>query len=148
MSKYMTIKFKVGITSHSFFILIVSVLLLANNCLAQTDSTKGSDSIIFFDPQEAHFPGGQEALNKYLKDNLVYPTEALKERIEGRVILKFIVNRDGKLSDIESIKEGVDQRLVIEAIRLVRLMPRWIPYQQDGRNLATNMILPVDFKLK
>lgn len=89
------------------------------------------------------FPGGQEALKKYIKENLVYPVDAKTEKIEGKVVLQFTIGSEGRISDIKSIKEGVDKRLVAEAIRLVEAMPPW----NNEKRFVGRFTLPVVFKL-
>jgi TonB family protein len=93
------------------------------------------------------FPGGDDALLKYVYDQIQYPSAAEKENIQGRVILRFIVNSKGKVEDVAVLK-GVDPLLNAEAIRAVRSLPDWIPATQGGIPVSVYYSLPVTFGLK
>lgn len=93
------------------------------------------------------FPGGTNELMKYLSNNLRYPTVAIENNIQGRVIVKFIVAKDGSISNIEVIK-GIDPSCDREAIRVVKSMPNWIPGMQNGNKVAVYFNLPILFQLK
>jgi protein TonB len=93
------------------------------------------------------FPGGDAALFKYLSDNIRYPVIAQESGIQGRVILQFVVNRDGSIVDIEVVR-GVDRSLDAEAVRVVQAMPRWTPGRQRGKTVRVKYTLPVNFRLQ
>lgn len=97
--------------------------------------------------QMPQFPGGQTELMKFVQSNLKYPTIAAENGIEGRVIVRFVVGRDGTVSDIE-VQRGLDSSCDKEAIRVVKLMPKWIPGKQNGRAVPVYFTLPVLFKLQ
>ena len=78
------------------------------------------------------FPGGQQALFKYLNENVMYPEIARENGIQGRVICQFVVNKDGSISDIEVVRSGGDPSLDKEAIRVIKSMPKWKPGMQKG----------------
>jgi protein TonB len=105
------------------------------------------ERIFTYVEQMPQFPGGDAALNQYLKTNLRYPAAAKKEGLEGRVILRFVVQTDGSLSDI-TVMRGFDKDCDQEAIRLVRKMPRWKPGIQNGHPVRVTFTLPVKFKLE
>jgi TonB family protein len=92
------------------------------------------------------FPGGREALTKYLSDNLSYPEEAKKESIEGGVYIQFVVDSQGKISEAKVLK-GIGYGCDEEAMRIVKKMPDWIPGKQGGRVVAVRYNLPIKFKL-
>jgi protein TonB len=99
-----------------------------------------------FVEQMPQFPGGDQAMMEYLKKNLRYPTVARENGVEGRVIVRFVVNEDGKVSDVvimRDIGSGCGQ----EAVRVVSMMPKWIPGKQNGRAVKTFFTLPVTFRL-
>ncbi len=96
--------------------------------------------------QQPEFPGGQEALFKWLNDNLRYPTIAEENGVQGRVIVRFTVNTDGSITNIKVIR-GVDPSLDKEAIRVVKSMPHWIPGKMAGKPVRVNFTLPVMFRL-
>lgn len=92
------------------------------------------------------FPGGLEELYKWIDNNVQYPAVARENGIEGRVILKFIVEKDGSLSDstvIHSVHPMVDR----EALRLVGQMPKWNPGKRAGIPVRVRYCLPIKFKL-
>ena len=84
---------------------------------------------------------------KYLSENLHYPDSAIAHNIEGRVIVKFVVNEDGHISDCE-ITQSVNTYLDEEALRVIRKMPRWKPGKQDGKYVKVYFNAPVIFKLE
>lgn len=86
---------------------------------------------------------------QYMNDNMAYPEEAKKEKAEGTVFVKFTVNTDGSLSDIKTVSEGAPLRpdMVLEAIRVVKGMPKWAPAQKAGKTVSVEMTLPIVFKL-
>ncbi len=92
------------------------------------------------------FPGGDAALFKYLNDNINYPIIAQESGIQGRVILQFVVNRDGSIVDIEVVRP-IDRSLDAEAVRVVKGMPRWTPGRQRGKTVRVKYTLPVNFRL-
>ena len=97
--------------------------------------------------KQPEFPGGDEARNAYLTNNLRYPADAEAEKIEGRVICNFIVERDGSISEVNVVK-GVHPSLDKEAIRLIQNMPKWIPATQRGKAVKMRFTLPVFFKVE
>jgi len=92
------------------------------------------------------FNGGNKALKKWIVNNLVYPQVAMKNGIQGRVIVTFVIERDGSVSDVKMLR-SVDPSLDKEAIRLVKSMPKWIPGKKDGASVRTQYTLPVMFRL-
>lgn len=92
------------------------------------------------------FPGGVAAMLDYMRRNIEYPAEAREAKIEGRVIVRFIVNEDGHLSDIEATT-SVDEILAREALRMVSTMPNWKPGSNRGFPVKVRYSLPVNFRL-
>ena len=91
-------------------------------------------------------PGGMSAWNKYLSDNLKYPTQARRMGVEGSVIVVFVVNTDGSIQDVEVLR-GIGGGCDEEAVRVVKGAPKWEPGKQRGRPVRTRMRLPIRFKL-
>jgi len=98
-------------------------------------------------PEMPSFPGGEEALLKFVYDNIRYPADALENGIEGTVILQFVVTATGDVSRIVIIRRA-DPLLDAEAVRVVSIMPRWRPGKQDGNPVAVYFSLPVAFRIK
>jgi protein TonB len=92
------------------------------------------------------FPGGAAALLKFLSENLKYPPLAKENGIEGRVILNFIVEKDGSLSDVRIVRD-IGGGCGKEAVRLVQAMPKYLPGKQNGQAVRVKYTLPVAFKL-
>ena len=97
--------------------------------------------------QQAEFPGGQGALMKFLSNNIRYPESAQQNDIQGRVIVKFVVEKDGSIGNVTVVK-GVDRDLDREAIRVVKKMPRWQPGKNNGVAMRSYFNLPVTFRLQ
>ncbi|MFR9166483.1 MAG: energy transducer TonB [Dysgonomonas sp.] len=97
--------------------------------------------------QMPQFPGGNTELMKFIGSNLRYPTIAAENGIEGRVIIRFVVGRDGSVSDIK-VQRGLDASCDKEAVRVVQSMPKWIPGKQNGRAVPVYFTLPILFKLQ
>lgn len=96
--------------------------------------------------QPAEFPGGQAALMKWLSSNIRYPENAQQNGVQGRVIVKFVVEKDGSISNAQVVK-GVDKDLDQEALRVVKRMPKWQPGKNNGQAVRAYFTLPVSFKL-
>ena len=93
------------------------------------------------------YPGDMEALYKFLGQQMHYPKEALENGIEGRVVVSFVVEEDGRLTHFEAISSP-SPLLSNEAIRVLRQMPRWNPAKRMGRNVRCQYNIPVMFRLK
>ena len=96
--------------------------------------------------EAAMFPGGMEAMMKYLQENIKYPEQAKNNGVQGRVIVQFVVNKDGSISN-DTVVRSVDPMLDAEAIRVVRNMPNWTPGKQKGEAVRVRFTLPVTFRL-
>lgn len=94
------------------------------------------------------FPGGQQALFKYLSENVKYPVIAQENGIQGRVICQFVVNKDGSIVDVEVVRSGGDASLDKEAVRVIKSMPKWKPGKQRGKAVRVKYTVPVNFKLQ
>lgn len=93
------------------------------------------------------FPGGQGALRQYLASNTKYPVVAQENGVQGRVIVSFVVERDGSISDVK-VARSVDPSLDREAQRVVKSMPRWSPGKQNGSTVRVKYTVPVVFRLQ
>jgi len=93
------------------------------------------------------FPGGQGALMQYLASNIKYPVVAQENGVQGRVIVSFVVERDGSISDVK-VARSVDPSLDREAQRVVKSMPRWSPGKQNGSTVRVKYTVPVVFRLQ
>ena len=97
--------------------------------------------------EQPMFPGGMQELMTFLQTNIRYPKEAQARGLQGRVIVQFVVNKDGSICD-EHIVKSVDPQLDAEALRIVRSMPNWTPGKQRGEPVRVRFTLPVTFRLQ
>ena len=97
--------------------------------------------------QQPQYPGGMGALNQWLGSNIKYPVMAAENGIEGRVVVQFVVERDGSVSGVHVVR-GVDPSLDKEATRVVSAMPKWIPGKQNGSAVRVKYTVPVTFRLQ
>ena len=111
-----------------------------------SESAEDDDKIYDVVEVNAGFPGGDMAMYKWIADNLKYPEECRAKSIQGRVIVQFVVNKDGSISEIKVLKSP-DPLLSKEAIRVVNAMPKWKPAQNKGKVVASHFRLPINFKL-
>lgn len=93
------------------------------------------------------FPGGEVAMMNFIRGNLTYPKEAQKNSIEGRVVIRFIVDADGRI-DYAEVASGIDAECDAEALRVVGLMPKWNPGMFEGKPVPVYFNLPIQFRLR
>lgn len=127
---------------------IAPVLDTADEPLAAADEPAVAGEVLSFRVVESlpEFPGGMGAFVKWLTDNLRYPSSARKSKTESRVVISFVVNRDGTVSDL-SAAAGADTRFVDEALRVFGMMPQWKPGKDRGEVCRTMMVVPVVFAM-
>lgn len=97
--------------------------------------------------QMPEYPGGLPALLDYLNQNVKYPEDAEKQKIEGRVLAVFVVETDGSISNVEVVKP-VFPSLDAEAVRILAAMPKWTPGKQSGKLVRVKYTVPINFQLK
>ncbi len=113
-----------------------------------TEKPKEEETKIFdVVEQMPEFPGGMAALMEYLGKNIKYPPVAEENGVQGRVIVTFVVERDGSITDVKVVK-SVDPSLDREAVRVVKSMPHWIPGKQNGSAVRVKYTVPVTFRLQ
>lgn len=144
------------LTSKSFLFFAAFIFVSINTFGQQNEldpsskklETPSDRSIYSFVDVPAQFPGGVEAMQKYLATSIVYPKEAIEMGLEGRCYLTFVVTDKGEITNIR-VRKGVtdcpecDQ----EAIRVVKAMPNWIPGVLNGKNVNSYFALPISYKL-
>lgn len=116
----------------------------ASDVTAPADTTKN----VVYDVTETmpQFPGGQGVMMKYLAANIKYPASAVKAKKQGRVIIAFVIQKDGSVTNARIVK-SVAPELDAEALRIVKAMPNWTPGTQDGKPVDVNYTIPVVFSL-
>ena len=110
------------------------------------DTLTPDESVFEVVEQMPEFPGGYKEMMKYIEQNMRYPEEAKKAGTQGRVVVQFLVNKNGAISDV-SVLHSVDRLLDAEAVRLVRSMPKWKPGMQKGKAVTVKYTVPLSFKL-
>ncbi len=133
-------------------IIIITTLNVGaqNNSLELSDIKTNKDSLNELKQDTTikifpEFPGGQIALFNFIMENIVFPNSAKDETINGKVITQFFVNTDGSISDISIIK-SLQPDCDKEFIRVIKLMPNWIPGQENGQIKKMKYILPLSFR--
>lgn len=124
-------------------------ILKAKEEIAQPEPPKHEDENKVFDvvEQPPSFPGGMAALQAYLRDNIKYPVVAAENGIEGKVIVQFVVGKDGSISNV-TVARSADASLDKEAVRVVKSMPKWTPGKQNGTTVNVKYTCPVTFRLQ
>ena len=116
--------------------------------VAEVPNVKEEQQAIFTVVEEMpQFPGGMGEAMRFLAQNIKYPKAAQQAKIEGRVIVQFVVGKDGSVSDIQ-IMRSVSPDLDAEAIRVVGMMPKWIPGKQRGKAVTVKYTMPIMFRLQ
>lgn len=114
-----------------------------NNSTASSNTNGHVFTVVEQMPQ---FPGGDAALMGYIRDTMHYPTIAKENGVQGRVVVSFVVEKDGSITNV-AVLRSVGPSLDREAIRIVRSMPRWIPGKQNGHTVSVKYQVPVTFRL-
>lgn len=112
-----------------------------------TETEEKEEEIFVFAEQQPEFNGGEEALLKYLAENIKYPDYAKQNNIQGRVYISFVVEKDGSITNV-TVKRDIGGGCGAEAVRVVKAMPRWKPGKQRDKSVRVAFTLPVNFKLR
>lgn len=92
------------------------------------------------------YPGGADAMDAFIKSNIKYPAEAKSKKIQGKVYVQFIVEKDGAISEVK-VRRGAHPLLDEEAMRVISLMPNWKPGSMRGKKVRVRYTLPITFSL-
>lgn len=122
-------------------------LLRAQISMANDFPQDQQEEVFVVVEQMPEFPGGQAELFRFLSENVKYPVIAMENRIEGRVICTFIVDKDGSVVDVEVARSSGDASLDKEAVRVLRSMPDWIPGKMRGEVVRVKYTLPINFHI-
>lgn len=125
----------------------LSHVAASNVSLMPTIEDTDEEEIVDVAQVQPEFPGGSAKLMEWLAKNLKYPAAAQELCVQGRVVVQFVVNKDGSIVEPKVIK-SIDPSLDREAIRVVSSMPKWSPGRQGGRNVRVRFTLPVTFRLQ
>jgi periplasmic protein TonB len=120
------------------------VLLDTSKAKVVTTDSKTFSKVEF----ESGYPGGVAAWARFLKDNLHYPNKAVRKRIQGDVVVQFIIDRDGSVSDVLALSGPEDGGLREEAIRVIKISGNWTPAVQNGKKVKSYKKQPISFRLQ
>ena len=130
------------------FMMTMLLMLMATVAMAQHNrGNAGKDKVYDVVEVMPQFPGGQVELLNFLSDNVKYPADAEKKKIEGRVIATFVVDKDGSITDAEIVR-SVYPSLDAEALRVINAMPKWVPGRHRGSPVRVKYTVPLTFSLK
>lgn len=129
-----------------FLLIMAFVVAFPLGAISQEKEKKKNEALLFAEKMP-EFPGGNEEMMKFLNENLKYPEKASKDTIQGKVYVEFIVKSTGAISDVR-VSRSAGKLLDDEALRVVKLMPKWTPGEQDGQKVDVSYMLPIAFIIK
>ncbi len=127
----------------TIFLIPLILLFSACNIVKQSDSNK----IVDYPDVEAKYPGGEEAMKTFLANNIRYPEIAMENGDQGKVYIKFIVEKNGSISEIEILR-GVSSAIDAESKRVISIMPNWEPAQANGEFVRAYCRIPINYVLQ
>jgi TonB family protein len=136
----------------SFYTICILISISCNSKKVDTSDSNNnyqndtSNADFNWPPTDPTYPGGVIEMMKFIKENSVYPHQALQDSIEGKVHIQFTINEDGSISEIMVLKSS-NQILSEECIRLIKQMPNWIPSEFKGEKVKSKYMLPITFCL-
>lgn len=132
----------------AFFILVACQEQPKENTATEKNSSDPieTNKIYTVVDKQPEYAGGMDAMREHITKNMSYPADAVKAKIEGTSFVSFVVNTDGLISDVQIVK-GLRADCDEEAKRVIELMPKWIPGQQDGKNVNVRFVVPIRFAL-
>lgn len=126
---------------------VLAILLMVNtNAMAQSKKI-ANDKVLEKAEVMPQFPGGNQAMMKFVSENVQYPEEAKEKEISGRVLVGFIVEKDGSVNEVKIVR-GIGGGCDEEAVRVVKAMPKWKPGKQDGKTVRVSYTMPFFFKMQ
>lgn len=128
----------------SLILVFIFFALNSQNSFAQ-NSTTDENTIYTRVDKMPEYPGGQVALVKYLSKNIKYPAIYKKNKVNGRVLVSFVIDKNGKVTSAQIVK-GLNEECDAEALRVISKMPDWIPGEKNGVKVAVQFGLPVNFE--
>lgn len=127
---------------------VLIVLLSCNSFLLRAQNSDFTENKPAYSAEQMpQFPGGDEALMNFIRENLKYPMKAAENGIEGRVYIRFVIDRVGSVTDVTVIR-SLDSYCDKEAVRVVKMMPNWTPGKQNGKTIPVYFTLPIVYKLQ
>lgn len=132
---------------YAFWKYGICLFLLSQAGISFAQQSKSEQGNIYTAAEQMpSFPGGKDALNKYIRKHLRYPKAAMKNATQGKVVVRFVVEADGSISHA-TIVRSLDAACDKEALRVIREMPKWDPGMQNGHFVAVYYNLPITFAM-
>ena len=128
------------------FLITLLVSLIIVNAMGQTKAADNDEAVVVVE-HSAEFPSGMDNFYKFIAANIQYPEQALKDGVQGRIYLSFIVEKDGQLTNIKVLK-GLGAGLDEESVRLLTISPKWKPGEQNNRKVRQRVSLPISFVIQ
>ena len=126
---------------------IALLFALSFTANAQSTGNQGTEDVLVVAEEMPSFPGGQVALMNYIYKNIRYPQEAVDKGLQGKVTVRFVVNKDGSINQA-SVVRGVDPSLDNAVLNVLKALPKFIPGKQGGVPVSVWYALPISFKLQ
>ncbi|MBO4813903.1 MAG: energy transducer TonB [Muribaculaceae bacterium] len=124
---------------------MMAILCLMTANAQKTVVSQSKQNVYDVVEQMPEFPGGMPAMIEFLQTNLKYPSDAKKQNVGGRVLVMFVVETDGTISNVR-VAKNVFPSLDAEAVRVVKAMPKWNPGKEKGKPVRVNFSLPIVYK--
>ena len=122
----------------------LTTVLAQKTVVSQKDQKEDPFNVVEDMPE---FPDGIEAMIQFISNNIQYPADAQKQKVDGRVLVNFVVEKDGSITEVKVIKPTFPS-LDAEAVRVVKAMPKWKPGYQKGQAVRVQFTMPINFSLK
>ena len=123
------------------------LLFVANTNATAQNKKAANDKVLEKAEVMPEYPGGEQAMMKFVADNVKYPQDAIDKEISGRVLVSFVVEKDGSIGDVKVVK-GIGGGCDEEAVRVVNAMPKWKPGMDKGKPVRVSYMMPITFKLQ
>lgn len=130
------------------FLMCAMALICLVTANAQKTVVSQSNQNVYDEVEQMpEFPGGMEAMINFIQTNIKYPKDAIKQEVSGRVMVMFVIENDGSLSNVR-VARKVFPSLDAEAVRVIKTMPKWKPGKEKGKVVRVNYTMPVVFSIK
>ena len=130
------------------FLMCAMALICLVTANAQKTVVSQSNQNVYDEVEQMpEFPGGMEAMINFIQTNIKYPKDAIKQEVGGRVMVMFVIETDGSLSNVR-VARKVFPSLDAEAVRVIKIMPKWKPGKEKGKVVRVNYTMPVVFSIK
>ena len=126
---------------------VLTILFTVNTTAVAQNKKAANDKVYEKAEVMPEFPGGEQAMMDFVANNVKYPKEAMEKEISGRVLVSFVVEKDGSINETEVVK-GIGGGCDEEAVRVVKAMPKWKPGKEKGKAVRVSFMLPIVFKLQ